>query len=201
VKLRVGARLLAGAALLVVLIWYVDPPALAQRLRGTDARVFVLVVLAGLLSNVVSALRWRAIAARLGLSAPRMAMLVLYARGMTANALLPGSPVSGDVVRSVQLSRLGNGAAGAALSVLLDRLSGIWILCALSLAATVVMLLLWQDLIPLPHAYAYIGGLGVAVCIPLFMRWTRSRRATRALLVSAGYSLAVQLLSAGAFWI
>jgi len=39
--------------------------------------------------------------------------------------------------------------------VLLERVSGIRILCAAPLAATPTMLLLGQDLISLPHAYTY----------------------------------------------
>jgi hypothetical protein len=40
---------------------------------------------------------------------------------------------------------LGDGAAVATLSVLLERVNGIWMLCAVSRAATLVMLLLWAS--------------------------------------------------------
>src|SRR6478752_3180618 len=60
---------------------------------------------------------------------------------MTMNVLLPGATVSGDVLRAYQLGRLGhNTLLRAGASVLLDRLSGLWILCARSLASLGVAL-------------------------------------------------------------
>lgn len=199
-------RVLAGAALLGVLVWYVDPARLWQQLRGMDLALFGAAVSAGLLSNLASALRWSAIARRLDLAAPTLAMILLYARGMSANVLLPGAPVAGDVLRAVHLSRLGNGMRPATLSVVLDRLSGLWILCAMSLVIA-LGLLVWQGapasaLLPRPAIAAYVALLALTACVPFVSKhiW-RSRQAFHALLPAAGYSVAVQLASGAALWI
>jgi hypothetical protein len=77
----------------------------------------------------------------------------------------------------VRLHRLGNLLGESALSVLLDRLSGLWVLCALSLGTGVA--LAWAgrlDALQLPDAAApvdarsivwiYLAGLALAVALP-----------------------------------
>src|SRR6478672_4354362 len=86
--------------------------------------------------------RWAAIARGLGRASPLPAAVASYFRGMTMNVLLPGATVSGDLLRVYELSRLGNPLLRSGLSVLLDRLSGLWVLCAMSLVALLVALAL-----------------------------------------------------------
>ncbi len=121
--------------MLGAVVWYVDPKALGQQLAKADPVLFVLAIAASIVANLVSAVRWRVIAGALGLAAPLPRMVAMYFRGITMNVLLPGATVSGDLLRSYQLSSLDNPLLRSALSVLLDRLSGLWMLCALSLAS------------------------------------------------------------------
>ena len=85
---------------------------------------------------VLAATRWRFIARSLGLTAPLGALVATFFRGFTLNMLLPGATLSGDLLRAYQLAGLGdNQFVRSALSVVLDRLSGLWMLCVLSLVA------------------------------------------------------------------
>jgi len=76
----------------------------------------------------VSAARWAYIARALSLTAPTLPLVTMYARGMTSNTLLPGATVSGDLLRSYELSRLGNPILESTASVAFDRFSGLWTL-------------------------------------------------------------------------
>jgi uncharacterized membrane protein YbhN (UPF0104 family) len=67
-----------------------------------------------------------------------------YFQAVGLNALLPGAVVGGDVYRAVMLARAGGNSrtSAASWSVALDRVSGLWMLCAIS-------------------------GLGAAACAPV----------------------------------
>jgi hypothetical protein len=96
---------------------------------------------------------------------------------MALNVVLPGATLGGDTLRSVRLQRLGNPLGESALSVFLDRASGLWILCLLSLC-TGLGLLAGGALqrVSLPGAAAgldvraaaglYLAGLACAVALP-----------------------------------
>jgi uncharacterized membrane protein YbhN (UPF0104 family) len=194
-------RVLAGAAVLALVIWYVDPRSLARSLAGVDPWLFAAAVCVAILSNVFSALRWGAIARALKLAASVKAIVLMYARAITANMMLPGSLVSGDVLRSYQLSRLGNPLPMSAWSVFLDRFSGLWILCAMSALAALAL-----------GYWGYAAILAAAFVLPLVpvplpsagrARELASnvRNARPILLGSAWYSCVVQLLAAGTLWV
>jgi glycosyltransferase 2 family protein len=98
---------------------------------------------------------------------------------MAVNVVLPGAVLGGDALRSVKLQRQGNPLAQSALSVLLDRLSGLWILCVLSLLTTLPLLSAARSAAAAkvaPDAPAWLGGpvpalyfigLALAVALPL----------------------------------
>jgi uncharacterized membrane protein YbhN (UPF0104 family) len=185
----------------------VDPRALAASLGALDARWFAAGLAASIASNVLSAARWAAIARGLGLAADLPHATLAYFRGMTMNVLLPGATVSGDVLRAYQLSRAGgNTLLSAGLSVLLDRLSGLWILCAMSLAALLLGLAMgligWERSI---GAYvAFLAFALIAPWIPLpFLDDKRRALLERRgpLIASAWLSVLVQVFSAAALWL
>jgi glycosyltransferase 2 family protein len=121
--------------LLAAVVWYVDPASLAQQLKSADFRLFAAATVVYTLGATCAAVRWRFIARSLGLVAPLGATIVMFFRAFTLNMLLPGATLSGDLLRSYQLAGLGNPLLRSALSVVLDRLSGLWMLCVLSLVA------------------------------------------------------------------
>ena len=190
------------------MLWYADPMAIGAQLEAIDPGFFAAGLAASIVSNVFSAARWAAIARMLGLAAPLPGAVTMYFRGMTMNVLLPGATVSGDVLRGYQLARLeGNTGGRAAASVVLDRLSGLWILCAMSLVSLGVALAA-QLLVPGRSIGLYMAGLLVALALPWlplpFARLEGLRRqalgARRALLASAWLSVLVQVFSAAALW-
>ncbi len=221
-------RVAAGALLLLLVVWYADPGVLWSKLSRADPRLVVLAVALSIAANCLSALRWAVIARGLGLVAPSAKLVVFYARAITTNMLLPGATLSGDVLRSVQLARLGNPFVASALSVFLDRFSGLWVLCVLSLLAA-AGITLWGVLghgtrvapnqmsvyllvlagiaavpfVPLP--FGRLDGSNVAWIAALALRWervrARLRQARPALLASLWQSLGVQFLSACTLWI
>lgn len=114
---------LAGPRDILTAVWRADPAWLAVGLTSAT------------LANVMSALRWRGLCRWLGLPVPTRWAIVTYFRGVAVNAVLPGAVVGGDVMRAYGLQRLGHPRVEAGVSVVLDRLSGLWMLVALGLAA------------------------------------------------------------------
>jgi glycosyltransferase 2 family protein len=198
---KVALHFIAGAALLALVVWYVDPRSLARSLAGADALLFALAVLLAGARNLAAALRWGAMARALGLHAPVKPTLILSARSITASIMLPGAMLSGDVLRSYQLSQLGNPLASSAWSVFLDRFSGLWVLFGMSAVAAA-----WLGF------WAYAAALAIAFILPLLPLplpargrlgelAANLRKAQPVLLASAGYSFLVQLFAAGVLWL
>lgn len=121
--------------MLAAVVWYVEPKALFAQLQRINPLWFALATLASIAGAVTAAARWAFIARSLGLAAPLPRTLAMYFRGITLNILLPGATLSGDLLRSYQLAGLGNPFLRSALSVVLDRLTGLWMLCVLSLVS------------------------------------------------------------------
>ncbi|HEX4599397.1 MAG TPA: lysylphosphatidylglycerol synthase transmembrane domain-containing protein [Burkholderiaceae bacterium] len=204
-----GARLLAGAALLALAAWLVGLRTLLEQLSRIDPVWFALAVLSMAASQWVSAARWTLIAAILGLKAPPHELRVAYAQAMAVNVVLPGATLGGDTLRSVRLQGLGNPLGESALSVLLDRASGLWILCILSLATGLGLLLGGQlDRVQLPAPMAtmdirslcwvYLLGLCVAAAlpfVPLRVPGAPARGASRSEVGSIGSSRGARMLA------
>ena len=125
-------RALIGLALLAALLWLAQPQALWATLRGADWRWLALGLGLAVASNVLSAWRWRLLVRFLGGDAPFRDALRWYFQAIGLNSLLPGAVVGGDVYRAFTLRRQGVPTDTATLSVLFDRISGLWMLCGLS---------------------------------------------------------------------
>lgn len=136
--LRTAARIAAGAGLLALLLWWVDPEALWRLLRSADAAWLALGLVLAVASNVTSALRWWALARWLGAQAGAGWALATYFCGVAVNALLPGAVVGGDLYRAHALTGRGLPGFEASLSVLCDRLSGLWLLVVIGASAAAV---------------------------------------------------------------
>lgn len=132
-------RGLLGLLLLGAVLALASPAQVLTGLRHADAAWLLLGLLAGVASNVVSALRWRALARWLGSDMNLRNAHQWYFQAMGLNALLPGAVVGGDVYRAVMLKRAGHETLASTWSVILDRVSGLWML-------------------------GVIGGYGMALC-------------------------------------
>lgn len=224
-SVRLAARVAGGIALLGLVVWIVGPERLTGSIARTDPARFALALAVAMASNVASATRWAYIARALGLVAPNGQLLLMYARGMTSNTLLPGATVSGDLLRSYELSRLGNPLVESTASVAFDRFSGLWTLCVLSFVAVGIALaagvalsgavagrdvvLAYGTLLTaivvapfLPWPVAWLRRLPIKSAERIADLWTRlhdpASGLKRRLVRSLALSILVQLLSASA---
>jgi glycosyltransferase 2 family protein len=148
-------------------VWYVDPVAVGRQLASANPWLFAAAAGVYTVGALFAAVRWRFIARSLGLVSSLRAIVVMFFRGFTLNILLPGATLSGDLLRSYQLAGLGNPLLRSAFSVVLDRLSGLWMLCILSLAsllgaAAAGML----DAMPRQAFLVYVAVLVAAIAAP-----------------------------------
>ncbi len=222
--LTIALRIGGGLALLAAVAWYIGPETIARSLANADRGLFGLALLLGLSASLCSARRWAYIARALGLDAPVGSLIPMYGRAMTSNILLPGATVSGDLLRSYELSRRGNPLVESMASVALDRLSGLWTLAVLSFVGAGIAVVTGiqaagvvprQDLliaygallftivalpfVPWPIAWLRALPIGSAAGIAaLWERWNDPHtRIKLRVAKSVGLSLLVQLLCAG----
>lgn len=135
--MRKASIRLAASLLLVALVFYfADPARVLRSLGHTDPGWLAAGFASAVVASLLSALRWRAIARWLGLTAATPGVLRAYWQGITANTVLPGGHLGGDALRILHLQQAGNALIPAAASVVLDRFSGLWMLTVLSLAAS-----------------------------------------------------------------
>lgn len=164
------ARVLAALLLMGAALALIGTERLGAQLRSVVPVLFAAAVLAAALAQALSVWRWSRIARIFGLHVHLPALALGYAQGMTLNALLPGATLSGDALRSVRLQALGNPLGVSALTVLLDRLSGLWILCVLSLLTGLGLALRLAAGTPLPPSPALAAaGLDVETVFVLYL--------------------------------
>lgn len=119
-------RVLVAVALLGAILAWVRPDRVLSMLAQADPGWVLAGLLSSTLGNVASAWRWRDLAAWLGHSAPLSWAVPVYFRGVAANVVLPGAVVGGDMLRAWSLHRRGMPVLEAGVSVVLDRVSGLW---------------------------------------------------------------------------
>ncbi|RKJ98941.1 lysylphosphatidylglycerol synthase transmembrane domain-containing protein [Alicycliphilus denitrificans] len=157
-------RALLGLALLGAVLALADPARVAAQLGRAQPGWLLAGLAAAIASNVVSALRWRALAHWLGAPVGARDACRWYFQAMGLNVLLPGAVVGGDLYRAMVLRRAGRDTAASSWSVVLDRASGLWMLCA-------------------------IGGLGAAACADRLAPWLRLPAGAFLALMLAGTAL------------
>ena len=172
------ARLLGSAALLAVLAWRVDLALVARTLAGVCWWWWLGALLCYVASQVLSSLRWQALAAPLGFRRPLRDYVSLYFVGTFFNLLLPTS-VGGDVARAWYLAGAGK-RWPAFLSVLADRLSGLFVLLLMAFgAALVVPQEPWVRVAALGAGAAAALGLVLFLLAPLGNGGTEAGRGLR----------------------
>lgn len=214
-------KALSGALLLGAVAYFADPAALWARLRAANGWWLAAGLGAATASNIVSAWRWRALAQWLGAQMRWPDALRWYFQAIGLNALLPGAVVGGDVYRAVVLQRTGQGKAASSLSVLLDRLSGLWMLCAMGAVGAAVSASQLAPLLHMPPSWfvaVLLLGTALWIALPWALLWWLGRRPVapmpgwlqpllqaaarpdfnRQMLIQAASSCLVQILSAAA---
>ena len=181
---KAALRALIGLGLLAALLVLAKPQALWATLRGADWRWLALGLGSAIASNVLSAWRWRLLVLFLGGKVRFRDALRWYFQAIGLNSLLPGAVVGGDVYRAVMLRRQGLPGDTATISVLLDRISGLWMLCGLSALGLAWTAATQLNPFGLPHAvYAALGALWLALpfCLPWLLRHLPDWRGLRLL--------------------
>ncbi|QTD45296.1 lysylphosphatidylglycerol synthase transmembrane domain-containing protein [Ottowia testudinis] len=210
-------RSLLGLALLTAVLLLADPARVLALLRQAHPGWLGAGLAAGIASNLVSALRWRALARWLGAGLGTRDATRWYFQAIGLNALLPGAVVGGDLYRAMVLRRTGHDTAASSWSVVLDRVSGLWMLCAIGgvgAAACADVLAPWLHLAAAPFAALMLVGTALWLALPWALprllahsrrAWLAPLRAAaarpgfrRQLLAQALASAAVQVLSAAA---
>ncbi|MET4579012.1 lysylphosphatidylglycerol synthase transmembrane domain-containing protein [Ottowia thiooxydans] len=212
-------RGLLGLALLGLVLFLADPSRVVAALRQAKPGWVLVGLVLAIASNVASALRWRALARWLGGELSMGDSQRLYFQAMGLNALLPGAVVGGDVYRAMMLRRAGQDTMASTWSVIIDRVSGLWMLCAIGgLGAALSASRLGSELGIDPVLIAALMLTGTTAWLalpwlipPLLTRWRGLERWLGPLRVAAQrpdfaaqvglqavWSAAVQVLSAAA---
>lgn len=127
-QLKKPLRIVLSIGLLVALIRHIPTDDLKTRLSTLDPWLGLWALLLLVLSNVISALRWRVISNAWSPVLTPLNACRHYFIGQTLNQVLPGATVSGDAYRASAVQGLGLRWRDALTSVLLDRISGLLIL-------------------------------------------------------------------------
>jgi glycosyltransferase 2 family protein len=133
-----AARLLGGVLILAVVVWRVGPGPFLDGLRGLGPGTLVAALAIGALTTVLSAWRWRVVAAALGVGLPLPAATAAYYRSQFLNSALPGG-VLGDVHRGlrhgIDVGDLGRGLR----AVFWERVAGQGVQAAVALTVLLTL--------------------------------------------------------------
>lgn len=167
-------RVPAAVALLAGAIFFAGPQRVWDALSRADPGWLLTGLSSAVAANLVSALRWRALCQWLGMRTSAAWSVAVYFQGVAVNALLPGAVVGGDLLRALRLRGAGHPGLEAGLSVLLDRISGLWMLIVLGaialafglhradLPASAALVQAWTSILPLhPAVLALLAALAL----------------------------------------
>lgn len=190
-----------GLGLVALLLSQLQPAELLATLKSTDWQWALLGLVFACLANLACGLRWRKIVVQMGQPLGKGRALHLYFQGITANTVLPGGIIGGDIWRVLGLTKMGLSKTSATQSVVLDRAIGFWALSALALAAFCARLILGdRPWVQAPQALmaAYLLALLALSLAPALLWWMKAKW-VRGMLVPAGISVGSQLLTITAF--
>ena len=150
---------LTGAAALSLVLWLsVDWPAAFAVLAGADGGALAAALAASMATILLSARKWQLLLERARIRLAYAAAAQLYWIGSFFSNFLP-TGVGGDAVR-LMLTPAPDGRGPVAASILVERLSGLFVMLVLSACALVVLPL---DLgLGLPRLVLVAGVLGLA---------------------------------------
>ncbi|NCV87882.1 MAG: UPF0104 family protein [Oxalobacteraceae bacterium] len=178
-----------------------QPAELVATLKSTDWQWALLGLVLACLANLACSLRWRKIVVQLGQPLEKSSALQLYFQGITANTVLPGGIIGGDIWRVLGLAKMGMSKTSATQSVVLDRAIGFWALSTLALLALLIQFVSGQIAsiqAPQVLAAAYVMAL-LAMSLSPGLLWWMKAKWVRGMLVPASISVGSQLLTITAF--
>ena len=190
-----------GLGLVALLLSQLQPAELVATLKSTDWQWALLGLVLACLANLACSLRWRKIVVQLGQPLEKSSALQLYFQGITANTVLPGGIIGGDIWRVLGLAKMGMSKTSATQSVVLDRAIGFWALSTLALLALLIQFVSGQVAsiqAPQVLAAAYVMALLTMSLSPGLLWWMKAKW-VRGMLVPASISVGSQLLTITAF--
>lgn len=189
-------RILLAVALLALLWGMVDGPQVLARLAGADPAWMGAAVALLMAQTLLSALRWRLVAGRLGHPMALGWALREYFLAQTVNLALPGG-VAGDALRAVRAGAVA-GLRQAGQAVIFERLAGQAALVAVTLVAA-GWLSLRGGALPLPLAAGFALLAGACALAALVLALLRRRPAVAGWITAARHAvLARDVLAAQA---
>ncbi len=158
--------MIAGVAILAVLVWRVGTAPVLDGIRSVNALSLVLAVGIAVPTTVASAWRWRLVARGLGAEISLGPAVARYYRSQFLNTVLPGG-VLGDVHRGLQHGRDRGDAARGLRAVFWERASGqaVQLVVALGVLAAVPSPV--RSLVPL----LALAVVALGVTVVLLDRW------------------------------
>jgi glycosyltransferase 2 family protein len=162
-------RPLVSIAILGWLAWRADWSQVGESFSHIRLDLWCVAFGLYLITQVASALRWQVLARALGFQQPLPHFIRLYFIGMFFNLFLPTS-VGGDVARAWYLNARSGRGLTAAVSVFVDRVSGLLLLLALAVAGSLASSIDLPGWIPAcVWGAAACAALGI-VTLPLLSR-------------------------------
>jgi glycosyltransferase 2 family protein len=168
-RIKRSLRLGVSAILLGLIAWKTDWAELVTALRRLQLELWVAAVALFGLCQVVSAERWRRMAAALGFERSLPRLISLYFIGTCFNTVLPTS-VGGDVVRVWYLDNGSRRRLAAFMTVLLDRLSGLFVLLLMACLAVALSPVPLEPWIPVSVWGMTAGVFAAVLLLPLAAR-------------------------------
>nr|WP_159025223.1 lysylphosphatidylglycerol synthase transmembrane domain-containing protein [Streptomyces pluripotens] len=165
--LRTHLGTLAGAVILVALLWRLGTGVLLDGLQRIDTPTVLAALGIGGVTTVLSAWRWQLVARGLHIRLPLGTAIADYYRALFLNAALPGG-VLGDVHRAVRHGQGAGDIKRGVKTVVLERAAG---QIALAVAGATVLLTLPSPVradvrsFAAPAAYATAGVLAVVLAV------------------------------------
>ncbi len=136
-RVRAGARLIGGAAILALVVAEVGAQAFIDGVRATTGSGVVGALALGLASTSAAAWRWRIVARGVGVAVPLGAAVAGYYRAQFLNTVLPGG-LLGDVHRGVAHGRSAGDVGRGLRAVAWERAAGQAVLFTLTGVAVAV---------------------------------------------------------------
>lgn len=131
-------RAIVGVAIVTLLVWRYDARSILRLIAREQPSYFAAAIGVFLSTLVLSAYRWRLLAAILGLDAPFTDFLAFRFIATFANTLIPGV-AGGDALRAIYLGRRTSRLGEAVASVLADRIVGLIGLFWLAAGAAILL--------------------------------------------------------------
>jgi uncharacterized membrane protein YbhN (UPF0104 family) len=183
-------RIAVSVGLLTMLAFRTDWQQLGQAFRHLPPQSWLAALVIYVGAQMISAVRWQALAGPLGFGGAVWRYGAFYFIGMFFNMMLPTS-VGGDVVRAWYLDHRPGKRLHALVSVLVDRASGLLVLLGVACVAMALCPIPLPRWVPLAVWTTAAGSVAGILLVPFLHRWTsrldRLHRLLRAVAVYTRY--------------